>query len=153
ALEGDRPAGRARPAREGFRERRAVLGPSGGSAPEPRCDDRALARRPLRSRGDRMKPQLVTGRERGVLRPAFDVQKVRADFPILSEMVNGKPLVYLDNAATSHKPRIVIDAVSRFYERDNSNVHRGLHQLSERSTRAYEGARIKVQRFLNARDS
>jgi len=99
-----------------------------------------------------MKPQLVTGTGRDAPRPAFDVQRIRADFPILGELVNGKPLVYLDNAATSHKPRIVIDTVSRFYERDNSNVHRGLHQLSERSTRAYEGARVKVQRFLGAKD-
>ena len=99
-----------------------------------------------------MRPQLVTGTGRDAARPAFDVQRIRADFPILGELVNGKPLVYLDNAATSHKPRIVIDTVSRFYERDNSNVHRGLHQLSERSTRAYEGARVKVQRFLGAKD-
>ena len=80
----------------------------------------------------------------------FDVERIRRDFPILHQSVFGKPLVYLDNAATTHKPRIVIETVSRFYERDNSNIHRGLHQLSERSTKAYEGARVKVQKFINA---
>ena len=77
---------------------------------------------------------------------------VRADFPTLHQQVHGKPLVYLDNAATSHKPQVVIDAVSRFYERDNSNVHRGLHALSMRATDAYEGARARVAKFINAAD-
>jgi cysteine desulfurase/selenocysteine lyase len=80
----------------------------------------------------------------------FDVQRVRRDFPILEREVYGKPLVYLDNAATSQKPRAVIDAVSRFYEQDYANVHRGLHYLSERATAAYEGARAKVRTFLHA---
>ena len=66
---------------------------------------------------------------------------VRADFPALHQQVHGKPLVYLDSAATAQKPQVVIDALSRFYERDNSNVHRGLHALSMRATDAYEGAR------------
>ncbi|HEY3174735.1 MAG TPA: cysteine desulfurase [Candidatus Polarisedimenticolia bacterium] len=83
---------------------------------------------------------------------AFDVDRIRGDFPALHQMVRGKPLVYLDNAATSHKPRAVIDAVSHFYERDNSNIHRGLHELSERATAAYELARSKVRRFLGAED-
>ena len=83
---------------------------------------------------------------------AFDVRKIRADFPILHQKVNGKPLVYLDNAATSQKPRIVIETTSGYYERDNANIHRGLHQLSERSTKSYEGARVKVQRFIGAAD-
>jgi cysteine desulfurase/selenocysteine lyase len=78
---------------------------------------------------------------------------VRRDFPTLHQQVHGKPLVYLDNAATAHKPRSVIDALSKFYERDNSNVHRGLHALSMRATDAYEGARARVARFLNAADS
>lgn len=77
---------------------------------------------------------------------------VRADFPILHQQVNGQPLVYLDNGATSQKPRSVIDALVRYYERDNSNVHRGLHALSTRATDAYEGARARVARFLNAAD-
>ena len=78
---------------------------------------------------------------------------VRADFPTLHQQVHGKPLVYLDNAATAHKPQVVIDALSHFYERDNSNVHRGLHALSMRATDAYEGARARVARFINAADS
>ncbi len=77
---------------------------------------------------------------------------VRADFPILHQQVNGKPLVYLDNGATSQKPRQVIDVLVRYYERDNSNVHRGLHALSTRATDAYEGARTRIAKFLNAAD-
>ncbi|QYM78415.1 SufS family cysteine desulfurase [Horticoccus luteus] len=75
---------------------------------------------------------------------------VRDDFPTLHQSVHGKPLVYLDNAATAHKPRAVIDALSHFYARDNSNVHRGLHELSMRATDGYEGARTRVARFINA---
>ena len=78
---------------------------------------------------------------------------VRTHFPTLHQQVHGKPLVYLDNAATAHKPQAVIDAVSQFYERDNSNVHRGLHALSMRATDAYEGARARVAKFINAADS
>jgi cysteine desulfurase/selenocysteine lyase len=85
------------------------------------------------------------------VRPApFDAAARRADFPALDQQVYGKPLVYLDSAATTQKPRSVIDAISRFYERDNANVHRGVHALSERATRAFEGARATVARFLNA---
>ena len=76
----------------------------------------------------------------------------RVDFPVLNQRVHGKPLVYLDNAATTQKPQAVIDAMSHFYQEDNSNIHRGVHELSERSTRAYEEARVKVQQFLNAAD-
>ena len=75
---------------------------------------------------------------------------IRADFPILDQQVRGKPLIYFDNAASSQKPRAVIDAVSRYYERDNANVHRGLHELSSRATDAYEGARVKVAKYLGA---
>ncbi len=78
---------------------------------------------------------------------------LRADFPVLHQLVGTKPLVYLDNAATTHKPRTVIDAISRYYERDNSNVHRGLHALSMRSTDGYEAARVRVAKFINAADS
>ncbi len=83
---------------------------------------------------------------------SLDPQKIRADFPILHQQVNGHPLVYLDNGATSQKPRAVIDALVRYYERDNSNVHRGLHALSMRATDAYEGARARVAKFINAAD-
>jgi len=83
---------------------------------------------------------------------AFDVQKIRRDFPILSQKIHGKPLVYLDNAATTQKPQAVIDAMVRSYAEDNANIHRGVHLLSERATRAYEESRIKVQKFLNAAD-
>ncbi|MBL9189585.1 MAG: SufS family cysteine desulfurase [Opitutaceae bacterium] len=79
-------------------------------------------------------------------------KNVRADFPILHQQVHGKPLVYLDNAATAQKPRAVIDALVRYYERDNSNVHRGLHALSMRATDAYEGARARIAKFINAAD-
>lgn len=75
---------------------------------------------------------------------------LRSDFPVLHQQVHGKPLVYLDNAATSHKPRAVIEAIAHYYERDNSNVHRGLHALSMRATDAYEAARARVARFINA---
>ncbi|MHB1241740.1 MAG: SufS family cysteine desulfurase [Gammaproteobacteria bacterium] len=83
-------------------------------------------------------------------RTALDVERLRQDFPILHQQVYGHPLVYLDNAATTQKPRAVIDAVRRYYERDNSNVHRGVHALSQRATEEYEGAREKVRAFLNA---
>jgi len=79
-----------------------------------------------------------------------DFSRARADFPALHQTVHGKPLVYLDNAATTHKPRAVIEALVGFYERDNSNVHRGLHALSMRATDDYEGARARVARFINA---
>jgi cysteine desulfurase/selenocysteine lyase len=82
----------------------------------------------------------------------FSGRDPRSDFPILHQTVHGKPLVYLDNAATAQKPRSVIDALVRFYERDNSNVHRGLHALSMRATDAYEGARTRVAQFINAAD-
>ena len=84
---------------------------------------------------------------------SFDVERIRRDFPILSEKNSGKPLIFLDNAATTQKPRAVIDAVSRFYERDNSNIHRAGYELAERATEAFEGARDKVARFLGARSS
>jgi cysteine desulfurase/selenocysteine lyase len=85
--------------------------------------------------------------------PGYDLAKLRADFPILSQTIHGKPLVYLDNAASTHKPRQVIDAIRKVYEEDYSNVHRGVHSLSQRCTELFEGAREKVQRFLNARHS
>jgi cysteine desulfurase/selenocysteine lyase len=83
----------------------------------------------------------------------FDVAAVRRDFPILDQQVHGKPLVYLDNAATAQKPRAVINAISNYYLLDNANIHRGVHLLSERATAGYEGARAVVQKFMNARES
>lgn len=82
----------------------------------------------------------------------WDVTRVRRDFPILATQAHGKPLVYLDNGATSQKPQSVIDAVSHYYESGNANVHRGVYALSESATAAYEGTRAKVARFLNARE-
>jgi cysteine desulfurase / selenocysteine lyase len=80
----------------------------------------------------------------------FDVRRIREDFPILRQTVHGKPLAYLDNAATTQKPRAVLDALMAYYSEDNANVHRGVHLLSERATRAFEDARVTVQRFINA---
>ena len=82
----------------------------------------------------------------------FDVESARADFPILQKKVHGRPLAYLDNAATTQKPRAVIGAISRYYEGTNSNVHRGVHYLSEQATNEYEGVRKTAQKFLNAAD-
>ncbi len=82
----------------------------------------------------------------------WDVQRVRADFPVLRQTVNGKPLVYLDNAASSQVPQVVIDRGSIYLEDEHSNIHRGVHYLSQKATTAYEGAREKVKRFINARD-
>jgi cysteine desulfurase/selenocysteine lyase len=82
----------------------------------------------------------------------YDVARLRREFPILAQQVRGRPLVYLDNAATTQKPRAVLEALRRYYEEDNANVHRGVHLLSERATQAYEDARVKVARFVNAPD-
>ena len=84
---------------------------------------------------------------------SIDADAIREDFPILDQLVYGKPLVYLDNAATSQKPRVVIDELTQYYSTDNSNIHRGVHRLSERATASYEAARVKAQRFINAAES
>jgi cysteine desulfurase/selenocysteine lyase len=83
----------------------------------------------------------------------WDVSRVREDFPVLRQTVNGKPLVYLDNAASSQVPQVVIDRGSKYLREEHSNIHRGVHYLSQRATTAYEGAREKVKRFINARES
>lgn len=83
----------------------------------------------------------------------FNVNLIRNDFPILREQVNGKPLIWFDNAATTHKPNAVIDRIAHFYKHENSNIHRAAHELAARSTDAYEGARKTVQRFINARSA
>src|SRR6266581_4283127 len=81
----------------------------------------------------------------------FDVEKLRQDFPVLKQTIHGKPLVYLDSAATAQKPNAVVDAIRRFHEVDCANIHRGVHELSQRSTAAYEETRSKARRFVNAR--
>jgi cysteine desulfurase / selenocysteine lyase len=81
----------------------------------------------------------------------LDIQKIRADFPILSEKVNGKPLIYFDNGATSQKPQIVIDAEAKYYQEINANIHRGVHTLSQLATDAYEISRVKLQHHINAK--
>jgi cysteine desulfurase / selenocysteine lyase len=83
----------------------------------------------------------------------FEVERIREDFPILKQTVHGKPLVYLDNAATTQKPQVVMDALMRAYMEENANVHRGVHWLSQVATQAYESARAKVQRLLNAAET
>ncbi len=92
-------------------------------------------------------------RSERVATDAFDVAKVRRDFPILSRRVHGEPLVYLDNAATTQKPQAVIDAISHYYAFNNANIHRGVHLLSQTATDAYEAARETIQHFLNAESS
>jgi len=84
---------------------------------------------------------------------ALEVDRIRADFPILRQRIRGKPLIYLDNAATSQKPQVVIDAITRFYSAENANIHRGVHYLSERATVAYDQARERVARFIKARSA
>ena len=84
---------------------------------------------------------------------SYDVEKIRQDFPVLHQKVHGKPLVYLDNAATTQKPLAVIEALEHYYRCDNSNIHRGVHALSERATEAYEKVRVGAQKFINAADA
>jgi cysteine desulfurase/selenocysteine lyase len=86
-------------------------------------------------------------------RVAWNVERIRADFPVLHQTVNGKPLIYLDNAASSQVPQVVIDRGSIYLEQEHSNIHRGVHYLSQKATTAYEGAREKVKRFINAREA
>ena len=85
--------------------------------------------------------------------PPLDVNRIREDFPILKQRIHGKPLVYLDNAASAQKPQAVIDAISHFYSTNYANVHRGIHWLSERATEAYETARVSAQRFIGATEA
>ena len=98
-------------------------------------------------------PQVARPQPLASSRQPFDVERIREDFPILKEKVQGHPLVYLDSAATSQKPWMVLEAMQRFYQHDCSNVHRGVHLLSERATMAYEEVRVKVQRFINAAEA
>src|SRR5208282_1925576 len=103
---------------------------SGYGAPRPRLAERRTAGMSIAA-----KPVSPASKQR------FDIERVRADFPILQQKVRGKPLVYLDNAATSQKPRAVIEAISRYYEGTNANIHRGVHFLSEHATEEYEAVR------------
>src|SRR5439155_4578398 len=84
---------------------------------------------------------------------SFDWAATRADFPILDQEVHGRPLIYFDNAATTQKPAAVMDALRHYYERDNANVHRGIHELSNRATAAFEAARARAAKFINARSA
>ena len=81
----------------------------------------------------------------------LDIQSIRKDFPILAQKINGKPLIYLDNAATTQKPQVVIDAISNYYLTYNSNIHRGVHTLSQLATEKYEKVRSIIQKFINAK--
>jgi cysteine desulfurase/selenocysteine lyase len=98
-------------------------------------------------------PKESTHKEDSAGTSSFPVETIRQDFPILHQKINGKPLVWFDNAATTQKPQRVIDAISRFYEQDNSNIHRGVHELADRATNAYEHGRQKVKEFIGARDT
>ena len=80
----------------------------------------------------------------------MDISNIRADFPVLDQQVNGSTLIYFDNAATTQKPKSVIEALSHYYQKDNANIHRGLHTLAERATTAYELTRAKVRDFIHA---
>jgi cysteine desulfurase/selenocysteine lyase len=97
--------------------------------------------------------KIITEGGVGTTTSGWNVERVRADFPVLHQTVNGRPLVYLDNGASSQVPQFVIDRGSRYLQEEHSNIHRGVHYLSQRATTAYEGAREKVKRFINARES
>lgn len=106
------------------------------------------------SGNDKMLASKVTSIEESTpIGAEWDVERIRADFPVLRQTVNGKPLVYLDNGASAQVPQVVIDRGSLYLEQEHSNIHRGVHYLSQRATTAYEGAREKVKRFINARES
>jgi cysteine desulfurase/selenocysteine lyase len=100
-----------------------------------------------------MSTVVKTPREIQSVPSSYDVHKVRQDFPILHQRVHGKPLVYLDNAATTQKPLAVMEALENYYRQDNSNIHRGVHALSERATEAFEKTRVAAQKFINAAES
>ncbi len=100
-----------------------------------------------------MRPSQGRGPNQQSLRLPLDMGRIRQDFPILKQRIHGKPLVYLDNAASAQKPQAVIDALSRFYSTSYANVHRGIHQLSEQATETYETARLSVQRFIGAAEA
>jgi len=98
-------------------------------------------------------PAALEVEAKGMRTSQFDVYRIREDFPILKQQVHGRPLVYLDSAATSQKPQVVIDAIKDYYSEQNANVHRGVHYLSQLATREYEDARVKIRRFINAAET
>src|SRR5499427_9509788 len=101
-----------------------------------------------------MSDTLTTSHKATVLnQPRMNWAKLRADFPILSQKIHGQPLIYFDNAATTQKPRVVLDALRNYYEHDNANVHRGIHTLSNRATTSFEAARARAAQFINARST
>src|SRR5690606_14478778 len=129
-----------------------------GHAPPSRAASRGAVRRLGRGRqraARRMSPpNELRAQNMSAAEPRFDtpsagldVAAIRREFPVLEQTINGRPLVYLDNAASSQRPRQVIEAISSYYERDHANVHRGVHTLSQRATDAFEGARDVVRRF------
>src|ERR1051325_10101068 len=95
----------------------------------------------------------VTPMSPSAISAPFDVEKSREDFPVLKQTIHGQPLVYLDSAATAQKPTAVVDAIRKFHEVDCANIHRGVHELSQRSTAAYEETRAKLRTFLHAKSS
>src|SRR5437773_2134569 len=132
----------------------SVARPGGSSTARSLCV--RMPRKPTPSRPTRRccsSTTRVLPRAPRETRPRFDVRRVREDFPILRQKIHGKPLIYLDNAASTQKPQVVIDTLHRYYETNNANVHRGVHLLSQRATQEYEDARVKAQRFLNAAES
>ncbi len=100
-----------------------------------------------------MMPAALEVEEQEMRTNKFDVNRIREDFPILKQKVHGRPLIYLDSAATSQKPQVVIDSITNYYSEQNANVHRGVHYLSQLATREYEDARVKIQRFINAAET
>ena len=133
-----------------YMQARGIAAAGRAQPADPRVRRRSARRCPRRRRpgpGDAAAGREAVAMEGVASAVPFDVAAVRGDFPALAQQVHGRPLVYLDNAATTQKPRQVIDAISRYYEQDNANVHRGVHRLSERATEAYEGAREKVRAF------
>lgn len=130
-----------------FRFTRADVAAAG---PAPATDSRFyfLDSAPQPAFGNSSKHNIFAAEQQG-----FDVHAIRRDFPILAERVNGKPLVWFDNAATTHKPKAVIDRISYFYEHENSNIHRAAHELAARATDAYEGARSTVAKFIGAKSA
>jgi cysteine desulfurase / selenocysteine lyase len=100
-----------------------------------------------------MMPAALEVEEQEMRTNKFDVNRIREDFPILKQKVHGRPLIYLDSAATSQKPQVVIDSITNYYSEQNANVHRGVHYLSQLATREYEDARVKIQKFINAAET
>src|SRR5262249_9222933 len=135
--------------------RRARCSPWASRASSPqrcRCRHWCKSSKTRSSAGSREERSHEAAQQRtgAVTRMSYDVERVRKEFPILAREVHGRPLVYLDNAATSHKPRAVLQALEEFYTRSNANIHRGVHLLSVEATEAYEAARRRIAAFIGA---